>query len=84
MDCLGVRFMSERNKPVVLVGAYEHHSNLLPWRESGCEILTVKVAEDGVSLDLAHLQHLLDIHAPIKRTSNRMIIGAFSAMSNLT
>lgn len=23
--------------PVVFVGPYEHHSNLLPWREAGAE-----------------------------------------------
>jgi hypothetical protein len=27
--------------PVVVVSSLEHHSNLLPWRESGATILTV-------------------------------------------
>lgn len=27
--------------PVVLVGPYEHHSNLLPWRESGAIVITI-------------------------------------------
>jgi len=31
-------FASEEVKPIVLVGPYEHHSNLLPWREIGATV----------------------------------------------
>ena len=27
--------------PVVIVSSQEHHSNILPWRESGAVVLTV-------------------------------------------
>ncbi len=30
-------------KPVIFVGPYEHHSNLIPWRECGCEIVPVPI-----------------------------------------
>src|SRR5438093_1064650 len=29
------------DRPVVFVGPYEHHSNLLPWRESPAEVVVV-------------------------------------------
>jgi len=33
-------FASDEIKPIVLVGPYEHHSNLLPWREIGATVNT--------------------------------------------
>ncbi|KAI9914156.1 hypothetical protein PsorP6_006312 [Peronosclerospora sorghi] len=65
-------------RPVVFLGPFEHHSNLLPWRESGAEIVTIFENEDG-QIDLNMLRTQLEIHAlrPLK-------IGSFSAASNLT
>jgi selenocysteine lyase/cysteine desulfurase len=51
---------------------------MLPWRESGATVLTVKEAEGG-GLDLEHLEQLLKEHA-----GAALKIGAFSAASNLT
>ena len=64
--------------PLVVVGPYEHHSNLLPWRESGCLVISVNEARDG-GVDMDHLESVLREHAdhPLK-------IGTFSAASNLT
>lgn len=40
------------SKPVVFVSLYEHHSNLLPWRESECEVVTIGLNDRGtVSID---------------------------------
>lgn len=36
-------FASEEIKPIVLVGPYEHHSNLLPWREIGATVIIRKM-----------------------------------------
>lgn len=39
-------------RPVVFIGPFEHHSNILPWRESCADV--VAIAEDsagGVDLD---------------------------------
>ncbi|MFD0981957.1 aminotransferase class V-fold PLP-dependent enzyme [Tropicimonas aquimaris] len=64
--------------PVVFVGPYEHHSNDLPWRESGAVMERIRLDAAG-QIDLGHLADRLAAHpvAPIK-------IGAFSAASNVT
>nr|WP_319247965.1 aminotransferase class V-fold PLP-dependent enzyme [uncultured Celeribacter sp.] len=64
--------------PVVFVGPYEHHSNDLPWRESGARIERIALTETG-QVDLAHLGERLAAHA-----DSRTKIGAFSAASNVT
>jgi selenocysteine lyase/cysteine desulfurase len=64
-------------RPLVLVGPHEHHSNLLPWRESAAEV--VAVGEDASGrVDLAELEALLAANA------GRPLVGAFSAASNVT
>ena len=63
---------------VVLHGPYEHHSNILPWRESGA--LVVEIAEGACGgPDMAALQAALAAHAGAD-----LLVGAFSAMSNVT
>lgn len=65
-------------RPVVLIGPYEHHSNILPWRESMAEVIEIGPdAETGI--DLAHLEAELIAHA-----DRPLIIGSFSATSNVT
>ncbi|WP_394356061.1 aminotransferase class V-fold PLP-dependent enzyme [Brytella acorum] len=64
-------------KPLVLIGPYEHHSNILPWRESGAEIITIPEAPQG-GPDLTALEEQL------KAAAGRPVIGAFSAASNVT
>ena len=34
-------------RPVVFIGPYEHHSNILPWRESGAEVIEIDEAAEG-------------------------------------
>lgn len=75
----GVHEAINDGKPVfVFVGPYEHHSNLLPWRESGASIIEIGEAEDG-GVDLEDLEGKL-----IKHADQGMVIGAFSAASNVT
>ena len=66
------------HRPVVFVGPYEHHSNLLPWRESLAEVITIDESADG-GIDLMSLESALlaAIDRPLK-------VGAFSAASNVT
>ncbi|KAH9141845.1 hypothetical protein AeRB84_014021, partial [Aphanomyces euteiches] len=68
--------MSKR--PVVFVGPFEHHSNLLPWRESHCDVVQIHESDQGL-VDMAHLTQMLKKYAgrPLK-------IGSFSAASNVT
>ncbi len=68
---------SQVQKPLVLIGPYEHHSNILPWRESGAEVIEIPEAVSG-GPDLTALEAALTEH------KGRRIIGAFSAMSNVT
>lgn len=65
-------------RPVVLIGPYEHHSNELPWRESIADVVTVPEDADG-HVDLAALE------ATLERYADRPLrIGSFSAASNVT
>lgn len=62
----------------VILGPYEHHSNILPWRESGAEV--IELGEDaGGGPDRAALAHALATGPEGART-----ICAFSAASNVT
>ena len=63
---------------VVFVGPYEHHSNLLPWRESGAAVVEIEEAPGG-GPDLDRLSEALTEAADADLT-----IGAFSAASNVT
>ena len=78
IDCLGLKYSTKESVPVVFIGPYEHHSNLVPWRESGCEI--VMVPERNHNIDLPRLAILLQK----KEYEGRLKIGTFSAASNVT
>ncbi|KAI9023213.1 hypothetical protein DFJ74DRAFT_668130 [Hyaloraphidium curvatum] len=64
---------------VVFLGPWEHHSNVLPWRESGALVIDVPERPDGTGTDLEVLDLLLQQHA-----DKSLKIGAFSAASNVT
>ncbi|MCJ8333434.1 MAG: aminotransferase class V-fold PLP-dependent enzyme [Epibacterium sp.] len=63
--------------PLVILGPYEHHSNILPWRESGAEVIEIPEAPTA-GPDLTTLEEVL------RANTHRHIIGSFSAMSNVT
>ena len=70
--------LPEEQRPVVFVGPYEHHSNLLPWRESVADVVSIgEAAEGGVDLRALEAALLAHAHRPLR-------IGAFSAASNVT
>lgn len=74
----GVTGAVAAGKPVrVIIGPYEHHSNILPWRESGAEIVEIAEAASG-GPDLAQLDEALCKGAP------RLTICSLSAASNIT
>ena len=76
LDLSGIVFSGGR--AVVLVGPYEHHSNLLPWRESGAEVVEINEGLSGGPCQ-SHLHQVL-----AKASAAEIIIGAFSAASNVT
>lgn len=62
----------------VFIGPFEHHSNILPWRESGAEV--VEIDEDELTgIDLAMLERELKA-----RAGKGLLVGSFSAASNVT
>ncbi|MBO6895553.1 MAG: aminotransferase class V-fold PLP-dependent enzyme [Roseibium sp.] len=76
---LGVSGAAERGEdPLVVIGPYEHHSDILPWRESGAEVIEIGEASDG-GPDLRELENVLR-----RAGQGRLIVGAFSMMSNVT
>ncbi|MGH1543018.1 MAG: aminotransferase class V-fold PLP-dependent enzyme [Arenicella sp.] len=68
----------DEQRPVIFIGAYEHHSNELPWRETIAKVIAIPLLDNG-SLDLDYLKTQLQAHehSPLK-------IGSFSAASNVT
>lgn len=76
---LGVADAARRGEtPLVILGPYEHHSDILPWRESGADV--VEIAEDETGgPDLEDLENVLR-----GAGTSRLVIGAFSQMSNVT
>ncbi len=70
--------VNDARRPVVFIGPYEHHSNILPWRESKAEIVEIPEAAAG-GPDLDALARALSDHAGAD-----LKIGSFSAASNVT
>ncbi|WP_171176087.1 aminotransferase class V-fold PLP-dependent enzyme [Ruegeria sp. HKCCD8929] len=70
--------VAEADRPVVLIGPYEHHSNILPWRESKAEVIEIPEAHEG-GPDLQALEAAL-----IANRDSDLLIGSFSAASNVT
>ncbi|MGE6781755.1 aminotransferase class V-fold PLP-dependent enzyme [Ensifer adhaerens] len=64
------------NNVRVIIGPYEHHSNILPWRESGAEIVEIAECPAG-GPDLALLKEALG-------GSRDLTVCALSAGSNIT
>ena len=71
-------YEDEKYRPVVFTSAYEHHSNLLPWRESVADVVTI--AYDPVmGVSMTDLEHKLRQYS-----SRRVKVGTFAAASNVT
>lgn len=75
-----IETLKEEERWVVFVGPYEHHSNLLSWRQSLAEVVEIGMDENGL-LDVEMLRSQLEA---FKKAGNRPILGSFSACSNVT
>ncbi|PCH67617.1 MAG: aminotransferase [Rhodobacteraceae bacterium] len=64
--------------PVVFIGPYEHHSNILPWRESKAQVVEIPEAATG-GPDLEALEQAL-----LEFADADLKIGSFSAASNVS
>ncbi|KAI1317941.1 hypothetical protein EDD11_007463 [Mortierella claussenii] len=71
--------LAPQHRPVVFLSIQEHHSNLLPWRESCADVVVIPECSTSHQLDLEILEQQLILHQrrPLK-------LGTFSAGSNLT
>jgi selenocysteine lyase/cysteine desulfurase len=77
VELFGVKEAVAAGKPArVIIGPYEHHSNILPWRESGAEVVEIPESPEG-GPDLVLLDRALD-GAPA------LMICSLSAGSNIT
>jgi len=65
-------------KITIIHGPFEHHSNVLPWREGDFNIVPVAITDDGL-LDLEDLERQLKLHQ-----GKGILVGSFSAASNVT
>lgn len=62
----------------IFIGPYEHHSNILPWRESGANVIEIAEATTGGP-------NLEDLTEALRATpKDALRIGSFSAASNVT
>jgi selenocysteine lyase/cysteine desulfurase len=71
--------VDEANRAVIFIGPYEHHSNILPWRESNAQVIEIPEASHGNGPDLISLEKAL-----IQHSDADVKIGSFSAASNVT
>lgn len=68
-----------KHLPLVFIGPYEHHSNILMWEEGLAEVVEIGLNPEG-TIDLDDLrQKIAD-----KKYKDRLKIGSFSAASNVT
>jgi len=68
----------ENNRPLVVITHMEHHSNQTTWEECVCDVEIIRRGPEGLP-DLAHLRGILE-----KNRKRTLIIGAFTACSNVT
>lgn len=78
VSLLGVTEAARAGRRVrVVIGPYEHHSNILPWRESGADIVEIAEAAQG-GPDAGLLAEVLG------EAGFDLTVCAFSAASNVT
>ena len=69
----------DKDRPVVFIGPYEHHTNELMWREALTEVVIIDFDKHGM-IDLNALENKLSDSAYKKRKK----LASFSAGSNVT
>ncbi|KAI3903628.1 hypothetical protein MKW98_032282 [Papaver atlanticum] len=73
------QILKNEERWIVFVGPYEHHSNILSWRQSIAEVIEIGLDDDGL-VDMKSLRFQLEKFKP----ENRPMLGSFSACSNVT
>ncbi|MCL7041717.1 hypothetical protein MKW94_001113, partial [Papaver nudicaule] len=73
------QILKNEERWVVFVGPYEHHSNIISWRQSLAEVIEIGLDDDGL-VDMEGLRIQLERF----QSENRPMLGSFSACSNVT
>ncbi|KAJ7542114.1 hypothetical protein O6H91_10G090400 [Diphasiastrum complanatum] len=71
--------LDQKERWVIFVGPYEHHSNLLSWQQSLAEVIEIPSNDEGL-INMEKLKEYLEDHQYSKRPK----LGSFSACSNVT
>ncbi|VDL11033.1 unnamed protein product [Hymenolepis diminuta] len=69
--------------PIVLVGPFEHHSNLLPWRHLAQKVIRLKTNSDG-GVSMSYLEDALRAESKTAKKLGCQILVCLSAASNVT
>ncbi|MCE3040363.1 aminotransferase class V-fold PLP-dependent enzyme [Helicobacter anatolicus] len=69
--------IKKQELPLVVVGAFEHHSNEISFREGLCEVYRIPLCDD-FSFDL------IDFEKTLKKNKHRKIIVSCNVLSNVT
>ena len=64
-------------KPIIFLSLFEHNSNKLSWKETGCELVTIN--PEDINNFYIELEKQLNIYK-----DNYIKIGSFTATSNIT
>lgn len=72
------KYEGKEIKPTVFIGPFEHHSNLLPWREGPFDVVEIPLCPNG-NVDMNILEGKLK-----ELEGKKPLIGSFSAASNVT
>lgn len=71
---------NNKKKPIIFLSIIEHHSNILPWKEVGADIVIIPIDPITNYIDTNVLENELIKY----NNEGRWIIGSFSACSNVT
>ncbi|KAI5064783.1 hypothetical protein GOP47_0019478 [Adiantum capillus-veneris] len=80
LDRMQESMTQDKERWLVFVGPYEHHSNLLSWRQSLAEVREIPATEEGL-IDVEQLEAELQA---AEAAGRRRKLGSFSACSNVT
>ncbi|CAM4987301.1 unnamed protein product, partial [Rotaria socialis] len=80
VDALQLKDETVRRKNVVFISTFEHHSNILPWKETGVEVIRIPNNKQGLMDDNFLTAQLKKYHDEGKKR----IICTFNAASNVT
>ncbi|CAL8072604.1 unnamed protein product [Orchesella dallaii] len=79
--CLGSKM--KPRKLIAFVGPYEHHSNILPWKEAASKVIQIPVDSYGY-LDVNFLHTKLKRESSKRSKKEKLLVGCFSAGSNIS